>query len=202
MRSKTTRALACLALALLTAACGGASRRAAKDAAARAAADTVPRAYAASDVRFMHQMLAHHGEALAMMTLVRTQAARADVRVLALRMELSQRDELALMRYWLENRGEAVVAVVPGRDGEPALPGMLAEAQRDSLRAAKGPAFDELFLRYMIQHDEGALAMVLAHLRTPGAARQAETHRFLSDIEAERRAELHRLRTLLAALGQ
>ena len=166
-----------------------------------------------ADVRFVHRLLAHHSQALRMTALVRTQSTRSDVRILALRTELSQRDELALMRHWLETHADPVPPTQSRRDRKAAdaaasavaaqvaatpMPGMLGAAQLDSLSTATGPAFDALFLRYMIAHDAGALAMVNEHLAAPGAALQPETRRLLMDFDAERRAELHRYRTLLA----
>ena len=196
MRSTLRHVLAAPAAAVLLAACGGMMRGPATPAGTRGtAADTVARPYSPVDVRFMHRMLLHHVQALEIMQLARSQASRSDVRILALRMELTLRDEMALMRYWLENRGEPAVAA---QGGPAPTPGMPSGAQLDSLRSAKGTAFDQLFLRTMIQHDEAVLAMSTEHLRTPGAARQPETHRFVTSIGDERRAELHRLRTALA----
>ena len=40
-----------------------------------------------------------------------------------------------------------------------AMDGMLTQAQLDTLKAAKGPEFDRLFLAGMIAHHEGAISM-------------------------------------------
>ena len=210
MRFTRTRVLATLPVAMLLAACTGMAARTPMAArvgtpaaggsartSGKSAAIAAPRAYSAVDVHFMQRMLTHHEQALTMTGLVRTQSSRSAVRILALRMELTQRDEIALMRYWLENRGEPAPAATRADES---MPGMLREAQLDSLKSATGQPFDARFLRNMIRHHEGALAMVAEHLRTPDAARQPETSRLISDIEAELRAGLHRLRTLLAEL--
>jgi uncharacterized protein (DUF305 family) len=81
-----------------------------------------------------------------------------------------------------------------------AMPGMLTPAQMDSLAAARGTAFDRLFLRYMIQHHEGALTMVTDLLKTPGAAREPMVFQFVSDVDTDQRAEIRRMQALLTTL--
>ena len=78
------------------------------------------------------------------------------------------------------------------------MPGMLTPAQMASLAAANGPAFDRLFLEDMIRHHEGALVMVHDLLGTNGAAQEPEIFQFAADIDADQRAEIMRMRGLLA----
>ena len=207
MRSLTRFVLAAVAVVLTTACHGGAAGRASMSANVPAAGTrdvnrpaalpaTAARAYAEEDVRFMQRMLMHHQQALAMTGLVLTHSRSSDVRIMSLRLDLTRRDQGALIRYWLENRGERVPST---SQSDASMPGMLGRAQLDSLDKATGPAFDELFLRYLADHHAGALVMVTDHQRTPGASRQPETARLVSDIEAELRADIHRARTLLAA---
>ena len=40
------------------------------------------------------------------------------------------------------------------------MPGMLSPEQMQALDAARDPDFDQLFLKFMIQHHSGAVAMV------------------------------------------
>ena len=79
------------------------------------------------------------------------------------------------------------------------MPGMLTPEQLAELAGASGPEFDRLFLRDMIQHHEGALVMVRDLLATNGAAQEPEIFQFSSDINADQRAEIMRMRTLLTA---
>jgi uncharacterized protein (DUF305 family) len=72
--------------------------------------------YVEADVRFMQMMIPHHAQALEMTDLVRMHATTDAVRQMALRMEISQRDEIALMQSWLRERGESVEW--DGMDGE------------------------------------------------------------------------------------
>lgn len=62
--------------------------------------------YTEADVRFMQGMIHHHAQALAMVALVPTRTTREDMRQLARRIDVSQRDEIALMRHWLEDHHE------------------------------------------------------------------------------------------------
>ncbi len=78
----------------------------------------------------------------------------------------------------------------------PMMRGMLMPAQMAALRAAKGAAFDRLFLRGMIQHHTGALTMVSALLDTPGAAQESAINRFVIDVDADQRAEIARMRRM------
>jgi uncharacterized protein (DUF305 family) len=52
----------------------------------------------------------------------------------------------------------------------------------------------------MIQHHEGALVMVRDLLATPGAAREARTFAFVSDVDTDQRAEIARMQALLTRL--
>ena len=65
-------------------------------------------AWTEADVRFMQGMIPHHAQALEMTALVERHATTEAVRRMALRMEISQRDEIALMERWLRERDQAV----------------------------------------------------------------------------------------------
>jgi uncharacterized protein (DUF305 family) len=160
--------------------------------------------YTEADVRFMQHMIVHHAQALDMTGLVPARTTTEALRLLAQRIEISQKDEIALMRHWLEARGQT--APVPGMHGhhgagehEALMPGMLTPEQMARLAAATGVEFDRLFLELMIQHHEGALTMVKALFATPGAAQEPTAFRFASDVDTDQRAEIARMRAMLAA---
>jgi uncharacterized protein (DUF305 family) len=60
----------------------------------------------------------------------------------------------------------------------------------DALRKARGAEFDRLFLAGMIQHHEGALAMVKDLFDTAGAGQDAELFNFATDVDSGQRAEI------------
>lgn len=148
-----------------------------------------------ADVQFVQGMIGHHGQALDMTALISGRSKRSDLASLGERITVSQRDEIAMMSNWLRLRGEATTS--PMRHEGHIMPGMLNVPQMDSLRAARGDAFDRLFLRYMIQHHEGALAMVKALLATPRAAQEPQLFTFVSDVDTDQRAEIARMQALL-----
>ena len=154
-----------------------------------------------ADVRFMQGMIGHHGQALEMTALLRAQSNSENMRLLALRITLSQEDEIKMMEGWLEARGEAVPSV---RDhhapGAILMPGMLTAEQMGRLGAASGVAFDRLFLEFMIQHHGGALVMVDELFATPGAGQESIISAFASDVVADQRAEMDRMGAMLTTM--
>ena len=194
LRSATIPLLATLA------ACGATAAAPAAQVGARVAtADTARIRRSEADVRFMRHMIAHHAQARVMAALVPERTSRPEIRLIAERIDVSQDDELKQMQRWLRTRGEAV----PDADahaGHAAMPGMLSEAELARLAAARGPEFDRLFLESMIRHHEGAVTMVAELFATPGAARESDTYHFASDVNADQRAEIARMRRLLGAL--
>jgi len=178
-----------------------------------------PHPHTAADVRFMQDMVIHHIQALEMSSLIRDRAASPDILLLGQRITVSQQDEIAIARRWLEDRGEAVPAIAgdpAGHDAHDhtpadlttadhgamhhAMPGMLSAAQMEHLAAASGRDFDILFLAAMIQHHEGALTMVAELFDSPGAAQEDEVFQFASHVEADQRIEIARMHRMLNAL--
>jgi uncharacterized protein (DUF305 family) len=153
-----------------------------------------------ADVRFMQGMIGHHAQALEMTALVPSRTTNEGLKKMALRIEVAQADEIKMMQRWLEVRGQAV----PGphalhMHGATLMPGMLTTEQMAQLAAAKGAEFDRLFLEGMIQHHGGALTMVQELFATPSAGQEADIFAFASDVDADQRAEIERMRGMLAA---
>lgn len=153
------------------------------------------------DVRFMHHMTMHHAQALEMTSLVPSRNASQGLGLLAERIDVSQKDEIALMRRWLERRGKPLPPAPGEHAMHMAMPGMLTEAEMARLRAASGSEFERLFLELMIKHHEGALTMVAELLGSQGAAQDSELYALVSDIEADQRAEIARMQSMLRAMG-
>jgi uncharacterized protein (DUF305 family) len=159
--------------------------------------------HTAADVRFMQGMIGHHAQALEMVALLRTRTNREDMRLLARRIELSQEDEIGLMRRWLEMRGEQVPdAHAHHAAGATLMPGMLTSDEMGRLEAATGKEFDRLFLESMVKHHEGALVMVSELFSNPGAAQESDIFSFATDIDADQRIEIARMGAMLRELQQ
>ena len=178
-------------------------------AAAQAGASPGAPPHTEADARFMREMIGHHAQALEMTSLVPERTQRADLRLLAERISVSQQDEIALMRQWLRERGEAAPDTAAhgghgahgheghgGHDAHAAMPGMASPEEMARLAAARGAEFERLFLELMIRHHEGALTMVAQLFATPGAAQDASTYQFAADVDADQRMEIDRMRAL------
>lgn len=141
-----------------------------------------------------------------MVRLIRARTTSPVLRSLGERIEVSQTDEIAMMQQWLREHGQEapdplphIGMDMPGHDAQ-LMPGMLTKAQMGALAKAKGPAFERLFLTGMIQHHLGAIAMVKTLFATTGAAQNTAIFRFASDVDADQRAEITRMRAMLARL--
>ena len=168
-----------------------------------AASDLSQVEYTGADIKFMQGMIGHHAQALEMVQLLKTRSRSDDMKKLALRIELSQDDEIKMMQHWLQARGQQV----PDRNamhahGASLMPGMLTPDEMKRLDDAKGAEFDRLFLEGMIKHHGGALTMVKDLLDTPGAAQESEVFAFVSDVEADQRMEIDRMGALLSAMKE
>ena len=67
--------------------------------------------YTAAEVRFVQGMIPHHMQALSMTHLVADRTSSEDIQLLARRIDLSQADEIEMMREWLTARGVEPSAV-------------------------------------------------------------------------------------------
>ena len=160
----------------------------------------------AADVAFMSGMIHHHAQAIEMVALMAGRTKAPTLTSLGERINVSQKDEIAMMQQWLRDHGEVVPDPLAhahmnmDMGAQPMMPGMLRKAQMADLAKAKGVAFDRLFLTGMIQHHEGALTMVKELFATNGAGNNTAVFRFASDVDADQRAEITRMRALLKAL--
>lgn len=172
----------------------------------QARADSARLNISEADVAFMTGMIHHHAQALVMSAMAPTNGASPSLRTLTGRIMNAQKDEIGLMQRWLRDRNRAVPEVAPdGRMqsmGEHGMhmPGMLSAEQLDSLAVAQGPAFDRLFLTYMIQHHEGAVNMVHELFAADGAAQDEFVFKLASDIQVDQTTEVARMRRMLDAL--
>ncbi len=151
-----------------------------------------------ADVRFMQMMIAHHAQAVYMTRLAEHAGANARVLKLAQKIDLSQAGEIALMQDWLRAYEQFVPDTASWRGMQ--MAGMLSDAQLAELAAARGRRFDELFLRLMIQHHEGAISMVEDLLKSPRAAQEVDISVLANEIETAQRAEIGLMWAMIADL--
>ena len=159
----------------------------AADAAEQRADDDTPNA---ADVSYARMMIEHHTQALEMTELVPDRAKSTKVKRLAERIAAAQGPEIASMQGWLKEYGE------DGKSAEhehAAMPGMATQAQLKKLRAAKGKAFDDLFLTLMITHHEGAITMA-TEVKAEG--NNVRIEEMADDVTAQQTSEITRMREM------
>ncbi len=159
--------------------------------------------YTQADAKFMQGMIGHHTQAVEMVELLKARTQWSDLKMLGLRIEVSQEDEIKMMGSWLRGRGQDV----PGphamhEHGATLMPGMLSAEEMEKLTAAKGPEFDRLFLEGMIKHHGGAITMVEELFATPGAGQDGDIYAFASDVVSDQRMEIDRMGAMLMSLKE
>jgi uncharacterized protein (DUF305 family) len=165
---------------------------------AAAAPITIPPGalFTTADVQFMQGMIAHHAQAIHMSRMATTRGADPRLLRFAHKIDLSQAGEIVLMQDWLRANGQFAPDTSSWRTMT--MHGMLTAEELARLEAARGPAFDRLFLEYMIRHHEGALKMVAELIATPRAAQDVDVSVLANDIETTQTAEIGLMRQMLA----
>ena len=179
----------------------GAPGQASRVIAAAQASDLSQVQYTGADIKFMQGMIGHHAQAIEMVALAASRTMSDDLRKLALRIDVSQKDEMEMMREWLQARGQQIPdARAHHMMGATLMPGMLTPEEMARLAGAKGAGFDRLFLEGMIKHHAGAIAMVHDLFATAGAGQTPEIFAYASDVDADQRMEIDRMGSMLKEL--
>jgi uncharacterized protein (DUF305 family) len=125
-----------------------------------------PPGASSADVGFLQDMIVHHEQAIAMSYRTVSVAADAEVRSVAKEVLVAQQYEIGLMEGWLRRWGH------PRDSGRPtamawagmahpknAMVGMAGAEDLQALDEATGRYVDDMFLRLMIAHHAGGVAM-------------------------------------------
>ncbi|MET9929366.1 MULTISPECIES: DUF305 domain-containing protein [unclassified Streptomyces] len=144
-----------------------------------------------ADFRYAQMMIEHHSQALVMTELAPGRASATTVKNLAERISAGQKPEIGAMEGWLKKNG--------GEDRKQhhdhaGMPGMATEPQLEELRAARGKAFDTLFLELMITHHQGAITMATEAL---AEGNDVFVEEMASDVVAQQTVEINRMRALM-----
>lgn len=143
-----------------------------------------------ADVRYVQLMIQHHAQALELTGLVPTRSRSATVKRLAERITAAQQPEIGAMEGWLSRHG---LSRQSGKHDHGAMPGMATATQLEQLRAAKGTAFDQLFLKLMITHHQGAVTMATDAL---SEGNNVQVEEMAGDVVAQQTTEINRMRAL------
>ncbi|MGW0532344.1 DUF305 domain-containing protein [Streptomyces sp. NPDC003032] len=167
----------------------------AKEAAGRRVDDDTPNS---ADFTYTQMMITHHGQALTMTGLAPKRAGSGKVKRLASRISAAQAPEIGAMKRWLKSHGgpreDAGHGTAQGNGHDHAtMPGMATDAQLKQLRAAKGKAFDQLFLKLMITHHSGAVTMATDVL---AEGNNIQVEEMANDVVAQQSSEISRMREM------
>jgi uncharacterized protein (DUF305 family) len=159
-----------------------------------------------ADAGFARDMQTHHAQAVEMALLVRDRTDDEDLRTVAYDIITSQQQQAGQMYGWLVQWGlpqtgsRPPMAWVDGEhaavhaDADGVMPGMATPAQLAELRAATGVEAERIFLRLMIAHHKGGVAMAdaaVADARTP------EVRTLAGAISAAQSSEIRLLQQML-----
>ena len=161
-----------------------------------------------ADAGFARDMQTHHAQAVEMAFLVRDRTDDPELRTVAYDIITSQQQQAGQMYGWLVQWGlpqtgsRPPMAWVGGEHGaahadpDGTMPGMATPAQLAELEAATGTEAERIFLRLMIAHHEGGVAMAdaaVAEARTP------EVRTLAGAIAAAQASEIGLLQQMLDA---
>ncbi|MFJ9823536.1 DUF305 domain-containing protein [Streptomyces sp. NPDC101160] len=166
---------------------GEPAKRVSPEEAARLMPDERPNS---ADFRYVQMMIEHHRQALTMTALVPQRAGSPKAKKIAERIAAAQGPEIGAMEGWLKSNGGP--RPQSGHDHH-TMPGMATDAQLAELRAARGKAFDTLFLKLMTTHHEGAVTMA-AEVLSQG--NNVLVEEMANDVIAQQTAEINRMRSL------
>lgn len=160
---------------------------------ARATAAAGQQRHNDADVTFLQDLLPHHVQTGTMTDLARTKAASSKVKALAAQIKAEQDQQITRIRDLLGAWGVPIPAG-GSRNGQ--VPGMLSDQQIQQLSSASGSDFDQMFLRLMIDHQQGAIQLAQTEL-TQGSDPQAR--RIAQDTVTRQQVEVNQMQKMLQA---
>ncbi|MCW2685256.1 MAG: hypothetical protein JWR37_146 [Mycobacterium sp.] len=172
-------AVAASAIVVTVSGCG-ASPSAARDAHHTSAAHVQPSPHNLTDVAFAQNMIPHHRQAVELAAMVPAHSTNQDLIVVAKHISMDQQPEIQILTELLAQWGEPLTMASnsPQGDGDMHMAGIVDDTTMNQLPLLNGASFDELWMRSMIAHHEGAIAMAqteIARGRDPDAVKLAST---------------------------
>jgi len=150
-----------------------------------------------AEVTFARDMSRHHDQAVEMATLIRDRTTDEQLRQFALDIVLTQQAQSGMMQGWLGlwdrplSRGAPMV-------GHDQMMGMATEDEINQLKVLPVEQAEEHFLRLMIRHHAGGVAMAQEALQN---ARHPEVLRLAESIVEGQQSEITYMQELLAKRG-
>jgi uncharacterized protein (DUF305 family) len=156
--------------------------------------------YTDEDLSFLTHMIMHHEQALELCALVPIHSGREEFQRFARHVNDSQQAEITQMQGLLRMAAERG-AIIPEHHlhGDPPMAGMLSKAQMAAIAAANGHDFEQLWLKGMILHHQGAVDMALtqqaAQFRSGNQPWGVDV--LVDDMLAVQRAEIDKMQVWL-----
>lgn len=170
--TRGTWAVAGLALLLILSGCGG-------DDGAKSPQKLSETEHNKADVAFATDMIPHHAQAMSMVDMTMDRDLDPEVQELVDAIRAAQTPEIETMSSWLQEWGEEVPATMrdhvngghdghgdeessmsdsmEGMDGD--MPGMMSGKDMETLKDAPDAKFQDLWLKMMVEHHQGAIEM-------------------------------------------
>ena len=133
---------------------------------------------------FAGAMVPHHQQAIDISEFASSNTANAGILAIAEKIIAEQSPEIDKMNKWLE--GQSV-------DYSMMMDGMLSGAQVAELKDSRDSEFDQIYVQYMVEHHEGAIAMAADALGLD----DPELSAFANSIIENQTAEIEELMALL-----
>jgi len=156
--------------------------------------------YTDADLTFLTHMIMHHEQALELCALVPTHSSREEFHRFARYVNDSQAAEIQQMQGLLRQAAERG-ATIPEHHmhGDPPMAGMLSKAQMTAITEAKGLDFEQLWLKGMMLHHQGAVDMALAQQEAQFRSGNQPwgVDVLVDDMLAVQRAEIDKMKTWL-----
>jgi len=108
-----------------------------------------------ADVTFLDMMYPHHAQAVEMAKLAPSRSQNPQLIALAANIEKAQAPEMTQFADLLHSFGKPA----PTATMDHPMNGVMSQDQMTALRNSTGAAFDAMWLKMMIEHHQGAVAM-------------------------------------------
>lgn len=153
-------------------------------------------AFNEADVAFAQGMIPHHEQAIEMADIALDSKAGASeqVRDLATRIKGGQGPEIELMSGWLEAWNRPMPTGTSDAGDMSSMDGMMSAKEMESLGMMTGAEFDTMWMKMMIRHHEGAIAM--AETAKAGGS-NADALKLADQVITAQQGEIAEMRTLL-----
>ena len=144
-------------------------------------------AYSADEVMFAQMMIPHHSQAVEMSAFAEGRTDNAEILELASGIKNAQEPEIVQMKAWLTASGASLMGHHMMMDG------MLSDSELADLEGSSGRDFEVLYLKGMIKHHQGALAM----LSMLDGSTNDEVLTLKNNIETGQTSEIKQMEALL-----